>query len=131
MSENGKACRRFFSTKTEAEKFILETKRNGLVDWAELAVEEKHVLGVYEHVANDPMGTLRPLDNWGVNNEVLSTELFQPGRWLPRCTLRTDPTGIRPGSRCDPVDSGALALGGCSLIGRSPSFRNGDPISLS
>ncbi len=30
-----------------------------------------------EHVAKDPMGTLRPLDNWGVNNEVLSTELFQ------------------------------------------------------
>jgi hypothetical protein len=29
------------------------------------------------HVANDPMGTLRPLDNWGVNNEVLTTELFQ------------------------------------------------------
>jgi hypothetical protein len=46
MSENGKACRRFFSTKTEAEKFILDTKRKGLVDWAELAVEEKHVLGV-------------------------------------------------------------------------------------
>ena len=186
MSENGKACRRFFSTKTEAEKLILDTKRKGLVDWAELAVEEKHVLGVirqsekYEpgllleawrrfeeegdgevgkltvqeleekflarqraerrsartvlddrwrlnamtralghlragavkradilgymegippgtnrrshyktlrklwrwafdlgHVANDPMGTLRPLDNWGVNNEVLTTELFQ------------------------------------------------------
>src|SRR5258708_10981445 len=29
------------------------------------------------HVAKDPMGTLRPLDTWGVNNEVLSTELFQ------------------------------------------------------
>src|SRR5260370_32648665 len=23
------------------------------------------------------MGTVRPLDNWGVNNEVLTTELFQ------------------------------------------------------
>src|SRR5258708_34236269 len=29
------------------------------------------------HVAKDPMGTLRPLDTWGVNNEVLSTKLFQ------------------------------------------------------
>jgi hypothetical protein len=78
LSENGKRCRRFFSTKTEAEKFIFETKRNGSVELAELAVEEKHVLGVirqsekYEpglrylpvqeffgHVASDPMGTLR------------------------------------------------------------------------
>src|SRR5258708_7979808 len=29
------------------------------------------------NVGKDPMGTMRPLDNWGVNNEVLSTELFQ------------------------------------------------------
>jgi hypothetical protein len=28
-------------------------------------------------------------------------------------------------------DSGALALGGCSLIGRGPSSRNGNPLSLS
>jgi hypothetical protein len=29
------------------------------------------------------------------------------------------------------VDSGALALGSCSLIGKGPSFRNGNPLSLS
>jgi hypothetical protein len=59
LSENEKACRRFFNTKTEAEKFILDTRRKGLVDWAELAVEEKHVLGVirqsekYEPITSD------------------------------------------------------------------------------
>src|SRR5260221_10283839 len=186
LSEKGKRCRRFFATKTEAEKFIFETKRQGSVQLAELAVEEKHVLGVirqsgrYEpallleagqrfekegvgeagnltvqelaekflarqkaegrsartviddrwrlnaltkavghlragavkradilrymegiapgtnrrshhktirklgrwahdlgHVENDPMAKLKPLDAWGVNNEVLSAELFQ------------------------------------------------------
>src|SRR5260370_13098783 len=29
------------------------------------------------HVANDPMAKLKPLDEWGVNNEVLSPQLFQ------------------------------------------------------
>ena len=29
------------------------------------------------HVEHDPMARLRPLDAWGVNNEVLSVELFQ------------------------------------------------------
>jgi hypothetical protein len=33
-----------------------------------------HDLG---HVENDPMAKLKPLDPWGVNNEVLSAELFQ------------------------------------------------------
>ena len=33
-----------------------------------------HDLG---HVANDPMAKLKPLDESGVNNEVLSPELFQ------------------------------------------------------
>src|SRR5258707_992330 len=46
LSEHGKRCRRFFATKTEAEKFILQTKRQGSVQLAELGVEEKHVLGV-------------------------------------------------------------------------------------
>jgi len=186
LSQNGKDCRRFFETKEQAEKFIFETKRSGSVELAELAVEEKHILGVirqsqkYEprllleawqrfekeeigddrnltvqelaekflarqkaqgrsprtliddrsrlnamtkvigqiragavkradllrymegiapgtnrrshyktlkklwhwahdlgHVANDPMAKLKPLDEWGVNNEVLSPELFQ------------------------------------------------------
>ena len=186
LSENRKRCRRFFGTKAAAEKFILETKRRGSVEIAELAVEEKHVLGVirqsekYEpgllleawqqfekegrgearnltvqqlaemflarqiaerrsprtlgddrwrlnafsselgqlragvvkradilaylermapgtnrrshhktlrklwrwacdlgHVEHDPMAKLKPLDGWGVNNEVLSAELFQ------------------------------------------------------
>jgi hypothetical protein len=46
LSENGKRCRWFFATKAEAEKFILQTKRQGSVQLAELGVEEKHVLGV-------------------------------------------------------------------------------------
>ena len=46
LSETGKNCRRFFETKEQAEKFIFETKRKGSVELAELAVEEKHVLGV-------------------------------------------------------------------------------------
>jgi hypothetical protein len=46
LSENGKRCRRFFATKAEAEKFIVQTKRQGSVQLAELGVEEKHVLGV-------------------------------------------------------------------------------------
>jgi hypothetical protein len=62
LSENGKACRRFFSTKTEAEKFILDTKRKGLVDWAELAVEEKHVLGVIRQSEKYEPGLL--LEAW-------------------------------------------------------------------
>ncbi len=186
LSETGKRYRRFFETKEQAEKFIFETKRSGSVELAELAVEEKHVLGVirqsqkYEpkllleawqrfekeeigedrnltveelvekfvarqkaqgrsartviddrsrlkamtnvmghiragavkradilrymegmaprtnrrshhktlrklwrwahdlgHVGNDPMAKLKPLDEWGVNNEVLSPALFQ------------------------------------------------------
>jgi ABC-type sugar transport system substrate-binding protein len=32
-------------TKDQAEKFIFETKRSGSVELAELAVEEKHILG--------------------------------------------------------------------------------------
>jgi hypothetical protein len=35
-----------FETKEQAEKFIFETKRSGSVELAELAVEEKHILGV-------------------------------------------------------------------------------------
>jgi hypothetical protein len=46
LSQNGKQCRRFFETKEQAEKFIFETKRSGCVELAELAVEEKHILGV-------------------------------------------------------------------------------------
>ena len=45
LSETGKACRRFFETKEEAQKFIFETKRSGSVELADLAVEEKHVNG--------------------------------------------------------------------------------------
>jgi len=186
LSEKRRDCRRFFETKEQAEKFIFETKRSGSVELAELAVEEKHILGVirqsqkyeprllleawqrYEkeeigddrnltvqelaekflarqkaqgratrtliddrsrlnamtkvightragavkradilrymegiapgtnrrshyktlkklwrwahdlgHVVNDPMAKLKPLDEWGINNEVLSPELFQ------------------------------------------------------
>jgi hypothetical protein len=36
----------FFESKEQAEKFIFETKRSGSVELAELAVEEKHILGV-------------------------------------------------------------------------------------
>jgi hypothetical protein len=46
LSESGKRYRRFFETKEQAQKFIFETKRSGSVELAELAVEEKHVLGV-------------------------------------------------------------------------------------
>jgi hypothetical protein len=46
LSENGKWCRRFFATKSEAEKFIFEIKRRGSVQLAELSLEEMHVLGV-------------------------------------------------------------------------------------
>jgi hypothetical protein len=46
LSEKRKNCRRFFETKEQAEKFIFETKRSGSVELAELAVEEKHILGV-------------------------------------------------------------------------------------
>ena len=186
LSENGKRYRRFFATKEQAQKFIFETKRSGSIEFAELAVEEKHVLGVIRqsekynprllleawrrfesegtgngsnltvqllcesflarqiaerrspqtladdrwrlnafsrgmgqaragavkrsdilgyleaippgtnrrshyktlrklwrwafdlgHVENDPMARLKPVDSWGVNNEVLSVELFQ------------------------------------------------------
>jgi len=46
LSENGKWCRRFFATRSEAEKFIFEIKRRGSVQLAELSIEEMHVLGV-------------------------------------------------------------------------------------
>jgi hypothetical protein len=35
-----------FATKTEAEKFIFQIKRQGSVQLAELGIDEKHVLGV-------------------------------------------------------------------------------------
>jgi hypothetical protein len=186
LSENRKRYRRFFATKEQAQRFIFETKRSGSVELAELAAEEKHILGVirqsekYEprllleawrrfegegtgngsnltvqrlcekffarqiaerrssqtladdrwrlnafsrgmgqaraavvkrsdilgyleaippgtnrrshyktlrklwrwafdlgHVEHDPMARLKPLDTWGINNEVLSVEVFQ------------------------------------------------------
>jgi hypothetical protein len=46
LSESGKRYRRFFETKEQAQKFIFETKRNGSIELADLAVEEKHILGV-------------------------------------------------------------------------------------
>jgi hypothetical protein len=46
LSESGKRYRRFFETKEQAQKFIFETRRNGSIELADLAVEEKHVLGV-------------------------------------------------------------------------------------
>ena len=46
LSGIGKRYRRFFETKEQAEKFIFDTKRSGSVELAELAVEEKHILGV-------------------------------------------------------------------------------------
>ena len=46
LSESGKRYRRFFETKEQAQKFIFETKRNGSIELADLAVEEKHVLGL-------------------------------------------------------------------------------------
>jgi hypothetical protein len=30
-----------------------------------------------DYLLNDPMAKLKPLDEWGVNNEVLTPELFQ------------------------------------------------------
>ena len=42
----GRLAGDFSIRKRKPKKFILDTKRKGLVDWAELAVEEKHVLGV-------------------------------------------------------------------------------------
>ena len=62
MSENGKRCRRFFATKTEAEKFIFQTKRQGSVQLAELAVQEKHVLGVIRQSEKYEPGLL--LEAW-------------------------------------------------------------------
>jgi hypothetical protein len=49
LSETGKRCRRFFPEKIEAERFILEIKRRGSVQLAELSIEEMHVLGVIRH----------------------------------------------------------------------------------
>ena len=46
LSGIGKRYRRFFETKEQAEKFIFDTKRSGSVELAELAVEEKYILGV-------------------------------------------------------------------------------------
>src|SRR5579864_4580520 len=46
LSESGKRYRRFFETKEQAQRFIFETKRSGSIELADLAVEEKHVLGV-------------------------------------------------------------------------------------
>jgi hypothetical protein len=49
LSETGKRCRRFFPGKGEAERFILEIKRRGSVQLADLSIEEMHVLGVIRH----------------------------------------------------------------------------------
>ena len=52
LSETGKRCRRFFGNKPEAEKFILEIKRRGSVQLADLSVEEMQVLGVIRQSGN-------------------------------------------------------------------------------
>jgi len=52
LSENGKRCRRFFETKAEAEKFILQVKRRGSVQLADLSIEEMHILGVIRQSEN-------------------------------------------------------------------------------
>jgi hypothetical protein len=76
LSETGKACRRFFETKEEAQKFIFETKRSGSVELAELAVEEKHVLGVIRQSQKyEPTLLLeawRPFESEGTGNGEIS-----------------------------------------------------------
>jgi hypothetical protein len=62
MSETGKRCRRFFATKVEAERFILEIKRRGSVQMADLSVEEMHVLGVMRQSKRYAPGLL--LEAW-------------------------------------------------------------------
>ena len=44
--KKGKIAADYLKRKSKAEKFIFETKRSGSVELAELAVEEKHILGV-------------------------------------------------------------------------------------
>ena len=62
LSETGKRCRRFFATKAEAERFILEIKRRGSVQSADLSVEEMHVLGLIRHSKKYAPGLL--LEAW-------------------------------------------------------------------
>ena len=62
LSENGKRSRRFFETKTEAEKFIFQVKRRGSVQLADLSVEEMHVLGVIRQSEKYEPGLL--LEAW-------------------------------------------------------------------
>jgi hypothetical protein len=101
LSENGKRCRRFFATKTEAEKFILQTKRQGSVQLAELGVEEKHVLGVIRQSEKYEPTLL--LEAWrrfekegtGENGNLTVQELAEP--WLVWC-LRIIETTITASS---------------------------------
>lgn len=62
-----KTCARGNSTIREIRAHAAHKTLRKLWRWA-------HDLG---HVENDPMAKLKPLDAWGVNNEVLSPELFQ------------------------------------------------------
>jgi hypothetical protein len=62
LSETGKRCRRFFQTKGDAEKYILEIKRRGSVQLADLSIEEIHVLGVIRQSQKYAPGLL--LEAW-------------------------------------------------------------------
>jgi hypothetical protein len=62
LSETGKRCRRFFQTKGDAEKYILEIKRRGSVQLADLSIEEIHVLGVIRQSQKYAPGML--LEAW-------------------------------------------------------------------
>jgi hypothetical protein len=45
-SEIGKRSTKYFETKEAAENFIAEHRKTGSIQFAELSVEEKHVLGL-------------------------------------------------------------------------------------
>ena len=84
LSENGKRYRRFFETKEQAQKFIFETKRSGSVELAELAVEEKHVLGVIRQSEKyEPkllLGVWRRFESEGTGNGSNFTVLQSSAR---------------------------------------------------
>ncbi len=73
------------------------------------------------HVENDPMSRLKPLDAWGVNNEVLSVELFQ--RFLRITQGLEDPRdGVESSAKYKPLLP-YFVLGGTPRV---KDLRNGE-----
>lgn len=88
-----------------------------------------------DHVATDPMAKIPPMDEWGVNNEVISADLFRrclmvsAGLELPRENMAPSKKELGWISSLKPLIA-YFALGGLAGLRRCEMVRSheGDPV---